>query len=85
MILILSKLFISLLPAIIRVNPGDSTVLGAPVGGSEVADKVLQREPDEQQRLSVCLKLLSAHDGFCLLNNCFSIPKLGKHYLLRHV
>ena len=41
-----------------------------------VIDSVPQQKLADLQRLADRLKLLSTHDGFFLLKNCFSLPKL---------
>ena len=42
---------------------------------------ILTKKLTEFQRLANRLKLLTAHDAFFLLKNCFSLPKL--QYILR--
>ena len=65
-----------LIPAVSTIDPSEAVVLGAPVGGGQVIDSVLQQKLVDLQRLADRLKLLSTHDGFFLLKNCFSLPKL---------
>lgn len=69
------------LPSVNCVKPRDAIVLGAPVGGSGAINSVLSQKLAEFQRLADRLKRLNTHDGFYLLKNCFSLPKLM--YILR--
>jgi len=73
--------FQSIAPDIIIVHPDAAVLLGAPVGGQQSVDLVLEKNLSELQRLSHHLKGLQAHDAFYLLRNCFSLPKL--QYTLR--
>jgi hypothetical protein len=64
-------------PNIIIVDPAMAVLLGAPVGGQQSIDMVLERKLKELTRLSDRLKFLRAHDAFFLLRNYFSLPKLS--------
>ena len=66
---------------IFHVDPQSAVLLGAPIGGQSATDDVLSAKLIELRRLGERLKLLSAHDAFYLLKNCFSLPKLA--YTLR--
>ena len=68
--------FQTVAPDIIIVDPATAVLLGAPVGGQQSIDLVLENKLGELKRLSDRLKQLCAHDGFFLLRNCFSLPKL---------
>jgi hypothetical protein len=73
--------FLSIAPDIAIVDPDAAVLLGAPVGGQQSIDQMLEKKLTELQRLSHRLKGLKAHDAFYLLRNCFSLPKL--QYMLR--
>ena len=73
--------FRDLAPDIVHVEPQSAVLLGAPIGGDHATDEVLTAKLVELQRLGERLKLLSAHDAFYLLKNCFTLPKLA--YTLR--
>jgi len=68
--------FQSIAPEIAIVDPNAAVLLGAPVGGQQSVDQLLEKKLIELQRLSHRLKGLQAHDAFFLLRNCFSLPKL---------
>ncbi len=70
-----------LLPDVIHIPTVNATLLGAPIGGSDITDAFLLTKVDELTRISERLKLLSMHDSFYLLKNCFTLPKLM--YILR--
>jgi hypothetical protein len=65
-----------LLPDVIHIPSVNATLLGAPIGGSDITDTFLLTKVDELTRISERLKLLSMHDSFYLLKNCFTLPKL---------
>jgi len=73
--------FRAVAPAILHVKTHHAVLLGAPIGSSEEIDVILSKKLAEFQRLATRLKMLSAHDAFFLLKNCFSLPKL--QYILR--
>jgi hypothetical protein len=73
--------FQSIAPDVIIVEPSTAILLGAPVGGEQSIDLVLENKLTELKRLSDRLKQFKAHDAFYLLRNCFSLPKL--QYTLR--
>jgi len=76
-----SSRFLAEFPHVNVVDPETAILLGAPIGGEQSVDLVLENKLQELKRLSERLKLLSAHDAFFLLRNCFSLPKL--QYTLR--
>jgi hypothetical protein len=73
--------FRSVVPQIAHVSTTSAMLLGAPIGGQQCIDDVLQSKLQELKRLSQRLSLLSVHDALFLLKYCFSIPKLT--YTLR--
>jgi len=73
--------FTAVAPSIQHVSVSHSVLLGAPIGNSGGIDAILSKKLSEFKRLADKLKLLSAHDAFFLLKNCFSLPKL--QYILR--
>ena len=56
--------FQTVAPDIIIVDPATAVLLGAPVGGQQSVDLVLENKLGELKRLSDRLKQLRAHDGF---------------------
>ena len=73
--------FKAIAPSIQHIDVHHSVLLGAPIGNKVGIDAILSKKLEEFQRLANTLKLLSAHDAFFLLKNCFSLPKL--QYILR--
>jgi len=73
--------FQSIAPENAIVDPNAAVLLGAPVGGQQSVDQLLEKKLTGLQRLSNRLEGLQAHDAFFLLRNCFSLPKL--QYILR--
>ena len=67
-------------PGIKVIQPGDLTLLGAPVLPC-ANEKVLSAKLDTLKILTDRLKLLHEHDALYLLKNCMAIPKLM--YFLR--
>ena len=65
----------------IRVRPEDMTLLDAPILKGLAIDKALFIKIDDLTRAVSTLTQLQAHDGYTLLRNCFSMPKLL--YILR--
>ena len=68
--------FQSIAPGVIIVEPATAILLGAPVGGEQSVDLILEKKLSELKRLSDRLRQLNAHDVFYLLRHCFSLPKL---------
>ena len=66
----------AVLPSVTHVDPRDSIVLGAPVGGDVIIDTVLHCKLKEFRRLAERLKSLNTHDAFHPLKHCFSLPIL---------
>jgi hypothetical protein len=73
--------FQSIAPGVNIVDPAVAILLGAPVGGEQSVDLILEKKLDDLKRLSNRLERLDAHDAFYLLRNVFSLPKL--QYTLR--
>lgn len=65
----------------VRVNPGDATLLGAPLSAGQAMDNILQQKLDNLIKTSERLKLISAHDALVLLKSCCGVPSIT--YLLR--
>jgi hypothetical protein len=68
--------FQSIAPTVIIVDPATATLLGAPVGGEQSVDLILEKKLSELKRLSDRLRQLNPHDAFYLLRNCLSLQKL---------
>ena len=68
--------FQSIAPTVIIVDLATVTLLGAPVGGEQSVDLILDKKLSELKRLSDRLRQLNSHDTFYLLLNCFSLPRL---------
>jgi hypothetical protein len=68
--------FQTVAPDIIIFDPATTVLLGAPIGGQQSVDRVLENKLGELKRLSDRLKQLRSHDAFSLLRTCFSLPKL---------
>jgi len=63
-------------PNVVNVRCENAMHLGASIGNIACVDAVLMQKLDEFKRLQHRLKLLNVHDAFCLIRNCFSLPKL---------
>jgi len=59
--------FLSITPEIAIFDPDAAVLLGAPVGGQQSVDQLLEKKLTALQRLSHRLKGLQAHDLFFLL------------------
>jgi hypothetical protein len=66
---------IAIVPEIKHINTTSAMLLGAPIGGDQSVDEVLEAKLQELRRLSDRVSLFNAHDALFLLRNCFSIPK----------
>lgn len=71
----------SVLPNISSIPCSKATLLGAPIGSDSAVSEILRAKLDVLKCLQDRLKILTTHDAFFLLRNCFAIPKLL--YILR--
>lgn len=59
-----------------RIVKEDLTLLGAPILGGAVVDRVLSDKIQQLEKAVQRLSLLPAHDALCLLKNSIAMPKL---------
>jgi len=77
----LSKLAAQLLQAFMRVNIGDTKLLGAPLFSGAGLDKAWSGRCDDLARAVDRLRLTGAQDALILLRSSFSAPKVDAHCL----